>query len=184
MGDKSVPELSRIVRVGEVTSKGRVLKIDARPDECQALATRFDLPSITLLQAKLSIKDGGRAQGIIIEGHIDAELQQSCALSSMPVDELVDDDFRLRLVGSEELALADSEEYYLDPDADDLELLDGDNFDAGEIVAQSLSLMLTPYPRAEGVSLEAVESAKISVNQEPLKRANPFEILSSLKDKP
>lgn len=177
------PEMSREIKVCDIPPKGIRMTIEPSEDEIKALMERFDLLALKHFKAKIEIRDVG-SQGILITGDIQAELEQTCVATGYPVAETTDESFRLRLVGEDELALADAdEEYYLDPDSDDLDLLVGEKFDAGEVVAQTLSIMMDPYPRAEGVEINAENIPSLTINQDLEKQPNPFAILSELKDK-
>ena len=56
------------------------------------------------------------------------------------------------------------------------ELLDGEEIDVGEVVAEHLGLNLDPYPRRAGVVFSAEDD-----DEEGSKRVSPFAVLSDLK---
>jgi len=59
------------------------VEIDATEEECAALARRFDVPSISSLEAFLSLSPegsnvGDSARGILVEGSVEAHLTRTC----------------------------------------------------------------------------------------------------------
>ena len=87
------------------------------------------------------------------------------------------------LVDPEMADRMDLDESYLDPNSIEYDALEGDLVDVGEIVAQTLSISMDPYPKAKGASVKAPKNVNISVNEPELEKPNPFAVLSKLKDK-
>ncbi len=170
------PELSRIVRAGEIGSVRRVETVTATPAELAALAARFDLLALDALTARLTLYRDAR--GIRLTGPLHAAGAQACVLSAEPVafalDEAVD------LTFSDAAVAADDEIELTDADLDILPL-DGDALDVGEAVAQSLGLALDPYPRAPGATAPAglviSEAEAEAIAAADKARANPFAAL-------
>ena len=95
-----------------------------------------------------------------------------------PVPDHIDERFDLLLVDEETAETWDEQELYLDAEHRDYDALVGDHVPLGEIVAQTLSILMDDYPRAEGAQVTAQDG--VSVN-EP-ERENPFEVLKTLKE--
>ena len=120
--------------------------------------------------------------GVRVAGHLQARTTQPCVVTHSPVTETVVDDFALRLM-PEAKVVAIEEEVIMDPDADELDVLDSDDVDLSEIIAQSLSLALNAYPRAPGAELpDAVKPDTQNDQDDPA--MNPFAVLKNLKDDP
>ena len=114
---------------------------------------------------------------IRLQGHLTADVVQSCVVTLGPVPAHLEVDFEMSFSASAvEPAVAD-----LDPLAEEgPEPIPEGVIDLGEAVAQQLAIALDPYPRAPGASLEALEEAKQLLEQGT---RNPFAELASLKKK-
>ncbi len=178
-------EFSRITRLDDIESGApTVLVLEAGPDECAALARRLSLLALDELHAKLRlwrIKDGLR-----ISGRLFAKGSQACVVTLEPVAFVLDEPVELALYRAD--ALAREEERLGEAqwqDACDLDVLEGEEVDLGEIVAQSLSLALPAYPRAphaDEVMRRYAPDATDGDRPQPAgaERGNPFAKLASL----
>ncbi|WP_417449020.1 YceD family protein [Kordiimonas sp.] len=167
--------------VSEVDREGRRYRLRASEEECKALAGRFDLVDFSRLEADVEVKDKGAEAGIEIAGTLEAVLTQRCIVTLDPVAESIKTDFTLMLVEPEMADRMDEEEVYLDPDAPEYDALEGDNIPLGEIIAQTVSINMDPYPRVEGAELSVDNKKDISVNAPEMKRPNPFAALEKLR---
>ena len=68
--------------------------IDATPEECRALALRFQLPEIATLTANLNLSPEGRmdnrARGILVEGTARATVTQTCVRTNEPFEQALE----------------------------------------------------------------------------------------------
>ena len=144
MNAPTTPEFSHVLRAHEIGGSPRRVAIAANDAQRAALAARFGLIGLASLAATLEVRR--EAAGIRVTGTLEAAGEQACVASGDPVP------FRLR----ETLALLLAEppegggEIELSSDDLDVEPLDGDIVDLGEIAAQALALALDPYPRRAG----------------------------------
>lgn len=175
-----MPEFSHIIHLRDLEDEPVTLTLDANDESRRALAERFGLLDITRLVASVKAEKTGK-RGIRLSGSIDAEVVQSCVTSLKPVDANVKEDFSVRFVPSDEIeAGSEEEDAWIDAEGtEDVEPLVGEKVDVGEVVAQSLSLSLDPYPRAEGAELSSGERSNPTEEPEA-DRANPFAVLKKL----
>jgi uncharacterized metal-binding protein YceD (DUF177 family) len=169
---RSAPEFSRVVALTRLGREALALRIEANPEECQALARRFGLAALDRFAAEVSLsREAG--DGILLDAAFEAEFVQDCVVTLEPVAGRVAQRFTLRY-GSPAI----EPEIELDAEADIIEPLDGDAIDIGEAVAQELSLALPAFPRdpAAEIDLETGPEA------EPLE--NPFAALLRLRKPP
>jgi len=160
----AAPEFSHVVRAHEIGSpKQHMLEADA--GQRTALATRFTLLSLDRLTASLEVKRD--TNGIRITGEVHGAGTQPCVASAEPVPFLVTERIALLLTqatpegGEIELSSADL----------DVEPLEGDIVDLGEIAAQAFALGLDPYPRS------AVSVAGVISEDEAVALRSPFAVL-------
>lgn len=178
----SAPEFSRIVHADRVPDGTLEQRIEANPAERRALAQRFELEAIESLVATVRL---GRVRGgpmVQVEGSLEAEVVQTCAVTLEPVRNRVAETFTT-LFAPPHLVPKDESEVELDPMAEDEpEPLIAGRIDIGELTAQYLSLALDPYPRAPGVAFDGgVEDEAIEPEEEAPKPPNPFTALARLK---
>ncbi|RMF13723.1 MAG: hypothetical protein D6757_07595 [Alphaproteobacteria bacterium] len=159
MVEKTVaPEFSCPLTLDELKSgERRELRLEADERARRALARRFGLERLDHLDAEITvwpIRDG-----VAIEGRFDAKGAQVCVVSFAPVPfEMEKAPIRLHLLKEDALRRLEEElgeAIFLDEI--DHDLLEGEEIDLGEIVAQSLILALEPYPRAEGLAQETLK---------------------------
>ena len=163
-------EFSRPLDVFRLPAVGLSRKIAAKADERVALAKRFALLSLERFEAEVDVVavPGGLYR---LTASLQAELVQECVVTLEPVPSRVEETFTLLYGKAEE-----AETVLLDSDSDPVEPLEDGIIDLGEAVAQQLSLVLDPFPRAPGVPPEI---APISI--EPPAPESPFAILAKLR---
>ncbi|MEO8668234.1 MAG: DUF177 domain-containing protein [Bauldia sp.] len=149
------PLLSRPLHLSEVGEGGIVVSVEANAAERTALATALGLPEVKSLTAEVRLTAKGRT-GVLAEGHVHAEIEQTCVVSLVPVDQTIDEDFSVRFAqGGEAVARAKPGiEIELDSgDLDQPEVLTGPTLDLGALVTEQFVLAIDPYPRAPGAEL-------------------------------
>jgi len=169
-----VTEFSRVVSVARLPAGGAHYDISANEAERAALAVRFGLVAIDRLAADVRLF--GEAGGVRLEARLEADIVQECVVSLTKFEASAVDSFGL-LYRTEEKA---EREIDISPE-DDIEILCGDEIDIGEAVAQQLSLVLDPHPRAPGV--DAGPLGNPAENEDPLEVKHPFAKLAALKSK-
>jgi len=161
-------EFSRPLPVDRVPAGGSHEKLEAEPEECQALAARLGVPAVHRLSADLHVTPW-RGGGLKVEGSLTADLDRVSVVSleafrstvTYPVE-------RYFLAGAPRGG--EDEEAEADP------IVNGEA-DLGEVVAETLALELDPYPRKPGETFpEHVESQEQTSAGE-----SPFAALSRLK---
>ena len=145
----SGPELSRMIRHKPLP--GGTLEIVASETERMALARRFGISAVDRLVARIDLTEDGKA--VSATGTLEADLVQPCAISGEDFPVIVREDIALRFVpASGTPAEPDIEIELADEDLDEIEY-EGEMFDLGEAIAQSLALAIDPY--AEGPNADA-----------------------------
>jgi len=139
-------EFSRPFRLSQLGPEPCEMSFSPGPEECRALARRFDLVAISQFDCTASIRalaDDGQYE---LTGRFVARLQQACVVTLEPVDARLEESFRLRLQRLEP-AVEDASrpepasrkaELIFDADEDDVEPVIGEDVDLGEIFAQYL----------------------------------------------
>lgn len=142
-------EFSRPIRVDRIPGDGCIERIAAEPAECEALARRFELPSIESLRAVLTLEPA-RGGGLRVHGQLIASVTQTCVVSLDEFASMVEAPVERFYLAS---AAARSAEVSVDElDADPI--VNGE-IDLGELVSESLGLSLDPYPHKPGATLAA-----------------------------
>lgn len=138
-------EFSRPLIVGRVPAGGSHEKLKADAKECQRLAKRLDVKAIHALSAELKVRPW-RGGGLKVAGLAKVDLEQ-ISVVTLEV-------FRQTL----EIEI---ERYFLtrapNPDEElDVDVIENDAIDLGEVVSQTLALELDPYPRKPGEEFAAI----------------------------
>jgi uncharacterized metal-binding protein YceD (DUF177 family) len=182
-----MPELSLVVHPSELPAGGRRYMLEAGPEERAALAARFGLVSIEAFTAEIELDWLPGRDFLRLRGRIRADAVQSCVVTLEPVRAAVDETVDILYAADPSGA-----EAFDDDMTRDIEFLEGDSLDIGEIAAEEMALMLDPYPRAPGASLEALGPSlppRLRAEIEDAGKAEregrraPFEILAALKRK-
>ena len=148
--------IARPVVVDPWPSGGIELSLEATPEECRALALRFDLVRVERLAGRARLERCGKGDVVRLRGRMEAQVVQSCVLSLEEVRATLDEAFECRFTrpgGDVPDDLAWDQ---------DVEPLEGTELDVGEIFAQQLTLALDPYPRA--AEADAMVSRELGPN--------------------
>ncbi len=175
------PQATRIVRTDRLPKTGKRVKIDADEEERAHLAARFGLLALGKLCCWLQFEPWKR-DGVCVTGNLAVSVTHACVLTLEPVEQPIDVDFRLLYVASTSSLAAplNSDTFY--NDAEDLpEVFEGQELDAGAIMAELLADNLELFPKKPGVTLVSHEYANEAAGDtDELRQKNPFEILKSL----
>ena len=173
----STAELSRPIKPRALPAD--TLTINATDSERAALAERFSVTAIEKLTAAVDFdeKDGAT----IAKGSLDAVIVQPCAVSREDISYPVTESFELRFVPeSAPVAHEPDEEFELSlEDLDEIEY-EGETFDIGEAIAQTLGLAIDPF--REGPDADRIRAEKGIESDEDKAPSGPLaEALAALK---
>lgn len=174
--------LDFLLDISELEREPKTFDLEATDVQRAAIVERFGLIDLASLSGSVSVHDAGAETGVIVQGKIKASLTQRCIASLEPVEERLDTEFELMLVDPEMADRMDEEGVYLDEKAPEYDALEGDSIPLGEILAQTLSISMNPYPRAEGAMVAPPEKGGITINEPALERPNPFAVLAKTRD--
>ena len=175
----SAPELVRLVKPRALPAESMTITADTA--EREALAERFGVTAVDALNAHVEFetKDGA----VLANGRLLATIEQPCAVTREPLTYDVEEPLTLRFVPAGSVAdYAPDEEIELDSeDLDEIEY-EGDSFDLGEAIAQTLALAIDPYREGPGAD-EARKAAGIVSDEEEAPSGPLAEALAALKGK-
>lgn len=166
-------ELSRIVKrkplVGEIA-------IEANESERAALARRFGISAIDSLSARLELSEKGKA--VLAEGALVADVVQPCAISHEDFSHRIEEELAFRFVpAGPQPEEPDIEIELVGEELDEIDY-EGESFDVGEAVAQSLGLAIDPY--AEGPDADTART-KAGITSDDAPSGPLAEALAALK---
>jgi uncharacterized metal-binding protein YceD (DUF177 family) len=176
---KDIPAFSRPVEIAKVDAGGRVERIEATGQERAAIAAALGLVAIEALAGELTlVRD--RADVIRVDGHVTADIVQSCVVSLVPVVQKIDEPISLRFVEDGSVvtpaAAKPAAEVRVDPGSEDPpEILTGTTIDLGPILIEHFILAIDPYPRAPDAALP-----DNSAQDQPGESDSPFAVLAGL----
>lgn len=167
----------------EIEKDPKTFFISATEAERVQLIERFKIIQLDSLEATITVSRQRHGDGVEIKGSLKASLTQQCVVTLGEVPETIDEEFELLLVSPEQAAALDEDEVYADPEAPDYDALEGDSVHLGEVVAQTLSVLMNPYPRVAGAEIKPIAGSNFTANEEVGKKPNPFAALAELRDK-
>ena len=145
---------------------GSFYKFVATDAECQLLAARFHFIEVRFLSAELRVRKSARGCWDV-SGQLKGEIVQACGATGVPVSETIDFLLEERYVRN----VCDLNE--VEVHLDEAEPLENGAIEIGEMLAQSLAVAVTPWPRA----LEAPDTVTIG----EARLDHPFAGLATLK---
>jgi len=151
MVNKLEPEFSFIVHPSDLEDVEKQFELSAESDERAALSKRFGLKAIDAFNSILKIKPLRKKNAIRLRGKLYASVVQSCIVSLVPIKNTVEEEFEIIFREGNQIDRTGSE------DIDELEPYFDDTIDIGEIASGELALAIDQYPRAPGISDDAVE---------------------------
>ena len=166
-------EFARPVRLDSLGEVPRTIRIAADEAERVALARRFRLVAIALLEAEAAVRREGDV--VLATGHLRGTATQSCVATGDPLPAAIDAPFVLRFAPTG-VPAADEVEL----SAADLDTIDyaGGEIDLGEAVAEEFALALDPFPRARDADARLREAGVLAEDE-----AGPFAALKALKER-
>ena len=165
-------ELERLVRLRAIPAEP--VSIEANEAEREALAKRFGLGAVETLVAEASLHPKG--QSVRATGELEAKIVQRCAISNEDFPVRITEEFDFRFLPQQEREYDPEEEIELDAqDCDEIEY-EGEAFDLGEAVAQTLGLAIDPF--ATGPNADAAREEAGIVDEVA---TGPFAALAGLK---
>lgn len=165
------------VRLDDLPQTGRHVKVKASEDERAEIARRLDILSIERLEAELLARP--LRGGIEVKGRLFADATQACVVSFEPVSETIDEPVdRVFMPGDEEKYEGPAgAEIFVDLENDTFpDHFEGGEVDLSELLIETLSLALNPYPRHPDAHLPAQNGA----TQDQME-TSPFAKLKTLK---
>lgn len=179
------PEFTRPIRVTSLPAEGLRFREAATPEECAALAARWQVLTVKRFAVEGRIERDG--EGWRLRAKALTRVTQPCAVTLEPVDQIIEEPFAILYLPD----AADPDEMLdLDIEAEDPPEPLGRNIDPGEAAVQIAALAIDPYPRAAGAGAENADRAPWAAapeGQTPLTdedaRPKPFAGLAALKAK-
>lgn len=153
--------------------------------DCRVLAERFELLDVTSASYNFSVLRKKNPQGYHLTGKVSGNVVQACARTSEPIQTAVSEQFDVFCCTATQLSEQDSLDELVDWDEKDVESIDGDFIQIGEIVAQYFGLAINPYLTGTDSESDVRHSSGIEVltEDEAKRRASPFSVLKNLSDK-
>lgn len=167
------PEFSFIIHPSEHGENEQIYELEADSRERGALARRFDLLDIEFFRPRLSFKRLRGSGSYSLKGQVRARVTQRCVIT---LDALTSDvDSRFEVIFRNDFQ-GDRHDMTVD---EDVEPLEGDMLDLGEIATEELVMALDPYPKGQEVELTEF----LPEPDQIVERKHPFAALAAIKGK-
>ena len=166
-------DFSHRLRLDQIRGGERV-DLVAAPAELESVAERLGLASLGRLEAHAILdRDGDQVRA---HGRLKATLEQCCVASGEPLPARIDEAFDLLFVP--EPKGGPDEEVELGSEDLDVIFHDGAAIELGNAIADTLALVLDPFPRGPNADVALKAAGVLSEEQ-----AGPFAALAKLKGK-
>lgn len=168
-------EFSRPFKLVDLADGGIEQHLEATAAERRGLAVWLGLAKLNLLEADVELTPW-RRDGMRLHGRLRAEVEQICVVTLDPLQRIYEHAFERTFLPAQPVAMTSVAETVIDIDADEPpDPVENGIVDLGVVLAEELALVIDPYPRKDGVSVdsEAVAETDTSVN--------PFARLIALK---
>lgn len=168
-------EFSHKVTVDPWPKDGIVIDLSASAEEREALRARSDIVELPSLRVAAAIERS--LEDLVLAGRIEAVVAQTCVVTLKPVTSSLDVPFERRFrrpaIHKKMVEAGQS----LDLDDDDIDILEGDEIDVGDVIAEEFCLALDPYPRHADAD-QVLDEIRTKTGTMPDERPeNPFEKL-------
>lgn len=164
------------IRLDSMPNTGRDLALTVDKDERDHIAEDLDILSLDRLQVKLhAVRFRG---GIRVTGRLEAIVVQQSVITFEPVTQEIGEPIdRIFLPGAEKAYTGQADaEVFVDLEGEDIpDHFDGNEADLTDLIIETLSLAIDPYPRGPGESLGDLGSDGLE------EELNPFASLKKLK---
>lgn len=168
-----------VFRIDRVPAAGREITVEADAEELAGLTERLKVSAVEMLKADLT---ASRFRGgLRVEGRLEARVVQPCVVTFEPVTQEIDEAIdRVFLPASQRPHEPNpGSETFVDLEGEDPpDYIDGPEIDVSELMIETLSLAIDPYPRAPGADL-----SDLGIDEDK-GETSPFARLKALKDKP
>lgn len=168
------------IRIDTMPSDGRDLRLSVDTQSREALAAQLGLTSIERLDVVLHAEKF--RGGVRVTGRIEAEVVQPSVVSLEPVGQSISESVdRVFLPGGEKpYAGPAGAEVFVDLEGEDVpDHFEGPEADLSDLIVETVSLAIDPYPKAEGEHLEDMGLTDDTGGSE-----SPFAALGKLKKDP
>jgi len=175
-----VDVFSRRFQLDQIPAEGLNSRFEASAEERAAIAEMLGLESLGSLSFAFELKPVG-VRHFSVLGRLGACLKQICVVSleaieidvgrSIDVEFVPEKEFLRRQEGAED-ELADLADI-------DLEPIEGDAIDLGQLAYECLATEIEPYPRKPGIDFEWKPAGGLGAGEDE----GPFAALKALKEK-
>jgi hypothetical protein len=134
---------------------GRELKLSVGAEERAALAALLALTSVDRLD--VAFKAVRFKGGMRVTGQLDAQIEQPSVISLVPVKQVISEPIDRVFLPTGEKHFAESvdAEIFVDVEGEDVpDHFDGQEADLSDLIVETLSLAVEPYPKSAGESVE------------------------------
>jgi len=162
MRQKSESPVSFLANVARLPEKGMSAVIEADDEARASLAAKHGLLSVEAWRADLLVAPWKR-NGIRVSGRVDADITQECVVTLEPLPARISEEISATYFPEASklgrLGFHESGEIHLDVEGPDSpETFSGETIDIGALAEEFFGLAIDPYPRKQGVSLEATRT--------------------------
>ncbi len=144
---------SRVFTMSELRELKHEITLDAKPQECAALAAMFGIVAIRDLSADFRVTRRASREWLVT-GKVQAFVTQTCVVTLEPFETAVSEPIEERFIEPAEARGRAPEVILSGLEVDPPEVIVGGRLDLGGLAAEFLALALDPWPRKPGVEFK------------------------------
>ena len=173
-------EIIEVLNLDRLQSGPRRQTRAATSDECAAVSVRLGLKSVRAINFDLEVSQTPDRDVYEVIGQASMTAERACSVTNDPFDELTQAAIQELFTPNPKKATSDEADVEADMDAVDIELVEDDAIDLGELVIQYLAMELDPSPRSPEAS--KIEGAPAASEERvlPVGRILPFAGLANM----
>ncbi|GAB5387457.1 MAG: DUF177 domain-containing protein [Alphaproteobacteria bacterium] len=174
-------EFTHVVRIDDLPPKGLDISLEADKAQLATLTDRYGIPAVKALRGDLRVRYRKGPKLVEVTGRIKVVVTYDCVITLERFDsshKLVIDEKLSRATPQEQVREAAFDAAVAEGEDDQPEVLEGNELDVAELVAELVALELEQFPRKPGVDLDLPEAEQIPEFE---LKDNPFAKLKDVK---
>jgi uncharacterized metal-binding protein YceD (DUF177 family) len=141
-------EINEILRLDRMQSGPRRQSRAVTAEECEAVADRLELRAVRSINFNLEVEQTPDRDIYEVIGQAEMTAERVCTVTNDPFDEITQTAIHELFTPNPKKATSEDADVDADLDALDVELLDEEAIDLGELVVQYLAMELEQSPRS------------------------------------
>jgi len=152
-------EITEVLGLDKLQSGPRRQARTATPEECAAVAARLGLNAVKAISFDLEISQTADRDVYEVIGQTSMTAERTCSVTNDPFDDITQAAIQELFTSNPKKATSDEDDIEADMGVVDIELVENDIIDLGDLVVQYLAMELDQSPRSPEAAAVVAEPA-------------------------